>query len=106
MINIKLKIMSSVNTESAFWDRFFDGGAEYNRFAIISAVLLIVGCLGGLTVGYGAINHLYQLFLVIIPTMTTLSLLLAVAPLKYILNVAVFTILIDVIILMINFFGS
>ena len=94
--------MSTVNTESGFWDRFFEGGAEYNRYAIISAVLLIVGCLGGLTVGYGAIDHLYQLFLIIIPTMTTLSLLLAVAPLKYILNLAVLTIFIDIVFLVIN----
>lgn len=98
--------MNSVNTESTFWDRFFEGGAEYNRFAIISAVLLVVGCLGGLTVGYGAIDHLYQLFLIIIPTMTTLSLLLAVSPMKYVLNMAVLTIFIDVIFLLINFFGS
>lgn len=97
--------MSTANTESGFWDKFFEGGAEYNRYAIISAVLLIVGCLGGLTVGYGAIDHLYQLFLIIIPTMTTLSLLLAVAPLKYILNLAVITIFIDVVFLLINFFS-
>lgn len=94
--------MSTVNTESTFWDKFFEGGAEYNRYAIISAVLLIVGCLGGLTVGFGAIDHLYQLFLIIIPTMTTLSLLLAVAPLKYILNLATITILIDIVFLLIN----
>lgn len=98
--------MDTINTQSSFWDRFFEGGVEYNRFAIISAVLLVVGCLGGLTVGYGAIDHLYQLFLIIIPTMTTLSLLLAVAPMKYILNMAVFTIAIDIIFLVINFFGS
>lgn len=97
--------MNTVSTESGFWDQFFDGGAEHNRFAIISAVLLVVGCLGGLTVGYGAINHLYQLFLIIIPTMTTLSLLLAVAPLKYVLNLAVVTILIDVTFLLINLLG-
>lgn len=97
--------MSTVNTQSGFWDQFFDGGAEHNRYAIISAVLLIVGCLGGLTVGFGAIDHLYQLFLIIIPTMTTLSLLLAVAPLRYILNLAVLTIFIDIVFLLINFFS-
>ncbi len=98
--------MSTVNTNSTFWDRFFEGGAEYNRFAIISAVLLVVGCLGGLTVGYGAIHHLYQLFLIIIPTMTTLSLLLAMAPVKYVLNMAVFTIVIDIIFLVVNILGA
>jgi hypothetical protein len=98
--------MSTINTTSTFWDRFFEGGAEYNRFAIISAVLLIVGCLGGVAVGGVAINHLYQLILIIIPTMTTLSLLLAMSPVKYVLNMAVLTIAIDLIFLMVNFFGA
>lgn len=97
--------MNTVNTESGFWDQFFEGGAEYNRYAIISAVLLIVGCLGGLTVGFGAIDHLYQLFLVIIPTMTTLSLLLAMAPVKYVLGMAALTVLIDIVFILINLFG-
>ena len=32
--------------------------AEFNRFGLISAILLIVGCLGGLTVGMGAVEHI------------------------------------------------
>ena len=73
--------------------------AEFNRFGIISIVLLIVGCLGGITVGMGAINHLWSLILVIIPTMTTLSLLLALAPMRYILYATLVSVLIDVILL-------
>jgi hypothetical protein len=30
---------------------------EFNRFGFISAIILIVGCLGGLTVGMGAIEN-------------------------------------------------
>lgn len=91
--------------ENGFWDKAFGGELEHNRFAVISAVLLIVGCLGGLTVGYGAVHHTWQLIVVIIPTMTTLSLLLAVSPVKLILNFAVITILINLTVLMINLLG-
>lgn len=98
--------MSNVaSVENGFWDKMFNGNLEINRYAIISAVLLIVGCLGGLTVGYGAINHTWQLIIVIIPTMTTLSLLLAVSPLKWILNMAVISVLINTIILIMNLLG-
>lgn len=85
-----------------FWDNVFKGELEHNRFAIISVVLLFVGCLGGLTVGYGAIHHTWQLILVIIPTMTTLSLLLAVSNLKYILTMAAISTFINVVILIFN----
>jgi hypothetical protein len=88
--------------ENGFWDKMFGGELEHNRFAIISSVLLIVGCMGGLTVGYGAIHHTWQLIAVIIPTMATLSLLLAVSPLKLILNFAVVSVLVNLIIITIN----
>lgn len=86
----------------SFWDKVFKGELEYNRFAIISVILLFVGCLGGLTVGYGAINHTWQLILIVIPTMTTLSLLLAVSNLKYILTMAAISTVINVAILLLN----
>ncbi len=88
--------------ENGFWDKVFQGNLEHYRFAIISSVLLIVGCLGGLTVGYGAIHHTWQLIAIVVPTMATLSLLLAVAPLKQILNLAVISTVINLIILSIN----
>lgn len=95
--------MEKIKTKPEFWDKFFDGGAEFNRYSIISGVLLIVGCLGGLTVGMGAIDHTTQLIFVVVPTMATLSLLLALAPMKQILGLAAITALIDIIILIINF---
>lgn len=91
--------------EKGFWDKVFNGNLEINRYAIISVVLLIVGCMGGLTVGYGAINHTWQLIIVVIPTMTTLSLLLAVSPLKWILNMALISVLINTLVMIINFLG-
>jgi hypothetical protein len=97
--------MEKTEIKSGFWDKFFAGGAEFNRYSIISGVLLIVGCLGGLTVGMGAINNIIQLIFVVVPTMATLSLLLALAPMKQVLNLAAITVIIDLIILIINFVG-
>ena len=73
--------------------------AEFNRFGIISVVLLVVGCLGGVTVGMGAIEHLWSLIIVVIPTMTTLSLLLSLSPMKYIIYATLASVLIDIILL-------
>jgi len=73
--------------------------AEFNRFGIISVVILLIGCLGGLTAGMGAALNSFSLILVLIPTMTTLSLLLAVAPMKLILQGTAVCILVDVILM-------
>ncbi|MEN9698849.1 MAG: hypothetical protein RLZZ301_47 [Bacteroidota bacterium] len=59
---------------------------EFNRFGWIAIILLIVGCLGGMTVGLGAIASTLAMIIIVIPTMLTLSLLLAVAPMRWIVN--------------------
>lgn len=73
---------------------------EFNRFGIISIVLLIVGCLGGLTVGFGAVKEVWSLTMIVIPTMITLSLLIAVSPMRYIMTAAVVTVIIDLLMLL------
>ncbi len=83
------EIKTTGNAEDVFQN------TEFNRFGLISAILLIVGCLGGLTIGMGAIEHVWMITLVIIPTMTTLSLLLAVAPMKLIITAGSVAVLID-----------
>lgn len=75
-------------------DKIF-ANSEFNRFGLISAILLIVGTLGGLTVGMGAVNEIWSLILIVVPTMTTLSLLIAVAPMKYIMTSAIVAVAID-----------
>jgi hypothetical protein len=76
--------------------------AEFNRFGIISGALIIVGCLGGITVGFGAVASIVQLALVVFSTMLTLSMILAVAPMKWILNLTFTAIAIDVVLMIIN----
>lgn len=70
--------------------------SEY-RFGVIAITLLIIGCLGGVAMSFGAALHTWSLIAVVIPTMTTLSLLLAVAPMKWILNAFIVTVLVDII---------
>lgn len=72
---------------------------EFNRFGWIAIILLVVGCLGGLTVGMGAIENTIALVAVVIPTMITLSLLLAVSPMKWVMTSTATAISVDVILL-------
>ncbi|MCR9171142.1 MAG: hypothetical protein NXI10_01525 [bacterium] len=64
----------------------FAKNTEFNRFGLICAVILVVGCSGGLAVGLGGVQYIGTLIAAVIPTMITLSLLLAVAPMKYIMT--------------------
>jgi len=69
---------------------------EFNRFGYIAAIILLIGCLGGIAVGVGAIQNTFSLILVVIPTMITLSLLLAVYPMKYIMKASFVCLIIDI----------
>ncbi len=73
--------------------------SEFNRFGLISIILLVVGCVGGVAVGLGAIKYTGTLILCVVPTMTTLSLLLAVAPMKWIWRSAMLSLAIDLILI-------
>ncbi len=73
--------------------------SEFNRFGLISIILLVVGCVGGVAVGLGAIKYTGTLILCVVPTMTTLSLLLAVTPMKWIWRSAILSVAIDFILI-------
>ena len=76
--------------------------AEFNRFSIISAILIFVGCLGGISVGVGGLESTVQLILAVVPTMAALSFILAVQPMKLILISAAVATIIDVVLIIIN----
>ena len=76
---------------------------DMNRYGIISMLLLIVGCLGGIAVGLGGMESVIQLIFLVIPTMTALALILAIAPMKYIVYSSIIAVTIDIVILLINF---
>lgn len=86
--------MKTQEIKESTWMKFENLANEY-RFGVIAISLLIIGCLGGVTMSYGAALHTWSLIIVVIPTMTTLSLLLAVAPMRWILNAFIVTVLVD-----------
>jgi hypothetical protein len=79
---------------------FFDH--DINRYGIISMLLLVVGILGGIAVGLGGINSTIQLVLLAFSTMAALSMILAVAPMKYIVYSSIIAVSIDLILIVIN----
>ena len=90
-----------MKTDTAHTENFSKNleNAEFNRFGLISLVILIIGCLGGITIGLGAINYTATLILVVVLTMLCLSLLLGVAPMKWIINSAILATIIDIILI-------
>ncbi len=71
---------SNTNQVSAFWDKL-----EFSRYGIISMQLAILGCLGGLTAAFGAHGEIIKLAFVAFPTIISLALTLAVAPMRLII---------------------
>ncbi len=73
--------------------------AEFNKFGVMSMLLIFVGCLGGVTVGLSGFQSDFALISVIIPTMTMLALILSIQPIKYILIAGLIATTIDILIL-------
>lgn len=90
------------NQTNGIWDRMFNGELEHNRFAIISMVLLIVGCTGGIVMWSGGVESVLQMAVTVIPTMIVLSMLLAVQPMRHILNLTVVALIIDITLIVYN----
>jgi hypothetical protein len=91
--------MKAQEIKQSTWMKLENLANEY-RFGVIAISLLIIGCLGGVTMGYGAALHTWSLIVVVIPTMTTLSLLLAVAPMRWIMNAFIVTVLVDIMVIL------
>lgn len=75
---------------------FFD--PNINRYGIISMLLLVVGTLAGIAVDSGAMHSTIELILLAITTMAALSMILAVAPMKYIVYSSIIAIIVDIIV--------
>lgn len=86
----------SINSEESS----FIQTSEFNRFGLITLVILIIGCMGGIAVGMGAIDYVSTLAAIVFPTMITLSLVLSVSPMKWILTGTVACVFIDLIIIL------
>ncbi|MBC7694519.1 MAG: hypothetical protein H7141_03640 [Burkholderiales bacterium] len=90
---IKL-VKAESTTASAFWDTI-----EFNRFGIISMLVVILGCIGGIAAAYGAQDNALKIALIAFPTIISLALVLAVAPMRAIIYLSSVAIILDLIIL-------
>ncbi|MBL7919919.1 MAG: hypothetical protein JNJ40_06365 [Bacteroidia bacterium] len=82
------------NQSSTFWQN-----AEFNRFGIICMVILIIGCVGGFAASFGANGDALKLSLIAFPTIISLALVLAVAPMKAIIYLSSVALLLDAVVL-------
>lgn len=79
---------------NAFWDKM-----EFSRFGIISLLVVFLGCVGGMAAAYGAQDDSLKLALIVFPTIISLALVLAVAPMRAILYLSGVAVVLDLIIL-------
>jgi hypothetical protein len=96
--------MASTTTESKGFIERFNERAEFDRFSVISVGFLLIGIVGGITVGVFAHDHIWQIGIIAAVTMLSLSLMLAVAPMKYIIRSTIAALLVDVLFILINLF--
>jgi hypothetical protein len=89
---------STKNTNSSAISRIMEY-ATFNKFGVMSMMLIFVGCLSGVTVGLVGFNSDIALISIIVPTMTTLALILSVQPIKGILIAGLITTVIDILLL-------
>lgn len=93
---------TQIKTTEGNWYTRFEENAEFDRFSIISAGFLLIGIIGGVTVGMFASQHIWQIGVIAAFTMLSLSLMLAVAPMKYIIRLTIVTLLVDVLFMLVN----
>jgi uncharacterized membrane protein len=73
--------------------------ASFNQFGVMSMLLIFIGCLSGVTVGLVGFSNDVALISIIIPTMSTLALILSIQPIKYILIAGLITTIVDLLLL-------
>ena len=90
-VSVNTGSTTKIATQSKFWE-----AAEFNRFGIISMLLVIIACLNGISAAYGAQGDAVKIGLLAFSTVLAESLILAVAPMKTIFLVSVASLVLDV----------
>ena len=90
---ISILTTNKVDSFNNFWDKL-----EFNRFSIIVIALALVGCLGGIAAGYAVQMDITMLAAVVVASMFTLTMVLAVAPMKYVVYGTLVAVLVDIMI--------
>ncbi|MCZ8285016.1 MAG: hypothetical protein O9353_06130 [Bacteroidia bacterium] len=78
---------------SSIWDSM-----EFNRFGIISILVVLIGCTGGIAASFGAGDSLIKLAMIAFPSIISLALILAVAPMRVITYMAALAITMDILV--------
>lgn len=78
-----------------FWDNL-----EFKRFSVIPMLLIVIGCLGGLSAAFGAMGSTVKLALLAFPTIISLAFMLAVAPMRIIVWTSAIAVLLDILIIL------
>jgi hypothetical protein len=68
---------------------------EFNRFGIISILLIVVACLGGIAAG-NVLDSTPAVVLVVLSCMAVEALILAVQPMKWIIMSSIFSVLLSI----------
>jgi hypothetical protein len=85
---------TQTKTESAFWAQM-----EESRFGLIAIILTIVACVGGGAAAFGTEEYqVVPLIMVVVPTMLTLTFILAVGPMKAIMYAGATAIIMDILV--------
>ena len=78
---------------TTFWDTL-----EFNRFGIISIMVVLIGCCGGIAASFGAGDSIVKLAMIAFPSIISLALILAVAPMRAICLMALFAVTMDILV--------
>lgn len=73
------------------------GDYNFNRYGIYPIALLLIGCLSGVAIGLGGMSTPLGISILVVPTMASLTMILAVAPMRLLLWTTLFAIAVDVI---------
>ncbi len=93
-ITSKKAIAQTEKVKTEFWDKL-----EFSRYGIISMLVLITGCLGGIAAAFGTHGSALELALIAFPTIISLALILAVAPMRAIVYLCSIAVILDLIVL-------
>jgi len=93
---------TNTSSQGGNWLTRFEENSEFDRFSIISLGFLLIGIVGGIAVGMFARDHIWQIGVIAGFTMFSLSMMLAVAPMKYIVRSTILALAVDVLFMLMN----
>jgi hypothetical protein len=93
-----------VNTVKNFFrNKYQSATDEHNRFGTISVLLIVVAIFGGIACGLS--ESLLALSIITAGTMLTEAFIIAVQPMKRIVNVSLISLVVNIIFIFIGFLG-